>query len=46
MSYDTTEAPISERVLPAALERARAEARDRHLPYAGCLLYTSPSPRD
>jgi rhodanese-related sulfurtransferase len=35
MSYDTTEAPISERVLPAALERARAEARDSHLPYAG-----------
>ncbi|MGE8640050.1 MAG: rhodanese-like domain-containing protein [Achromobacter sp.] len=35
MSYDTTEAPTSERVLPAALERARADARDRHLSYAG-----------
>lgn len=35
MSYDTPEAPISERILPAALERARTDAQDRQLPYAG-----------
>lgn len=35
MSYDTTEAAVSERVLPAALEQARADAQEHHLPYAG-----------
>ncbi|MCZ8389573.1 rhodanese-like domain-containing protein [Achromobacter xylosoxidans] len=35
MSYDTPEAAVSERILPAALEQARAAALAQHLPYAG-----------
>ena len=35
MSYDTPEAAVTERILPAILEQARAAALGQHLPYAG-----------
>ncbi|PEQ14807.1 rhodanese-like domain-containing protein, partial [Piscirickettsia salmonis] len=35
MSYDTPEAAVTERILPATLEQARAAALGQHLPYAG-----------
>lgn len=35
MSYDMNDAAVSERILPAALEQARARAHAQQLPYAG-----------